>query len=719
MAQQARKKMGVLLREAGIITQDQFANALLLQKEKNQRLGKILIELGYITEDQVAETLSRGLSLPLIDCGNAAPSEETLRLVSRETAEKRLVFPVEIRGRKLVVAMADPLDWRTIDELSFSAGRNIIVGVAAEASILKAIERHYVSSNDILQFVKDVPLNEKVEFLREITSDESADGKTKPDLTVSSDIMDDAPIIKFVTMVLVDAAKSRVSDVHFEPGEKDVQVRFRIDGELKVVIRYPIHLHMAVVTRIKIISNLDITNRRLPQDGRTLLRMEKKNIDIRISTLPSVVGEKVVLRLLDHSAGLVPLAKLGVREESLKILLSMIGLPQGMILVTGPTGSGKTTSLYSMLSHLQSETKNIITIEDPVEYRIGGVTQVGINDSIGLSFSTVLRSVLRQDPDIIMVGEIRDLDTAEIATRAALTGHLVLSTLHTNDTVATITRLVDIGLEPYLIASAVTGIVAQRLVRKICPKCGISVNAAEDVKKQGLPPLPKARRGKGCPSCKFTGFFGRIGIYEILPLNQELRRLISKEAEESVIRDAARRAGMITLFDDAWEKVVQGITTVDEVTAKIPFHRPAESDRPREAARRAVLIGLSPKDGRIAGELLKREGFKVDEAPTKEIAKKFLSLPPDLLIVFADEGLPAFLEMLGKYPRFAKVPVILLAETVTDPLVETASRWRVHGILPKPIRPESFLSIVRKPRRHIKPPSENLPPEAPGTLPAD
>ncbi len=494
-----------------------------------------------------------------------------------------------------------------------------------------------------------------MEFLREINSDQDGDGKAASDISVAHDIVDDAPIIKFVTMVLVDAAKSRVSDVHFEPGEKDVKVRFRIDGELKVMIRYPVQLHSSVVSRIKIISNLDITNRRLPQDGRTLLRIEKQSIDIRISTLPSVFGEKIVLRLLDHSSGLMPLAKLGVREDILDAILNMISLPQGMILVTGPTGSGKTTTLYSILSHLRSETKNIITIEDPVEYQIGGITQVGINDAIGLSYSSILRSVLRQDPDIIMVGEIRDLDTAEIAIRAALTGHLVLSTLHTNDTVATVTRLVDIGVEPYLIASAITGIISQRLVRKICPKCGVSLNVAEEIKKPGFPPIKKARRGKGCRNCKHTGYLGRVGVYEILLLNQEIRRLIAKEADESAIREASLRAGMITLFADAWDKVGQGITTVDEVSRKIPlFYRPADSDRAKEAGRRAVLIGLSMKDGRITEDLLKKEGFTVETVPTRESVKKHLLIPPDLLILFADDGFPSFLKMLGKEPRLGE-----------------------------------------------------------------
>jgi type IV pilus assembly protein PilB len=694
-----RKRIGELLVESGVITLEQLENSLLLQKGKNKRLGKILVELGYITEDQVAETLSRQLALPLVDCAQFKPTKEILSLVPRTTAEKKLVFPLEVKERRLSLAMANPLDWQTVDELAFSTGMNIAVAVASESSIMNAIEEHYSSGDDLLKFLKDVPINEKVEFIRGIAPERTDEGRGRGSGGPTREISEDAPIVKFVAMVLLDAAKSRASDIHIEPGEKDIQVRYRIDGELKNMLKYPGPLHDSVVTRIKIISDLDITNRRLPQDGRMLLRVEGKDIDIRISTLPSVYGEKLVLRLLDHATGLVPLAKLGIPQTTLKPILTMISQPQGMILVTGPTGSGKTTSLYALLQQLRAETKNIITIEDPVEYRVPGTTQVGINEPIGLSFPNILRSVLRQDPDIIMIGEVRDLDTAEIATRAALTGHLVLSTLHTNDTVATITRLIDIGLEPYLVSSAVTGIIAQRLVRRICPKCKVEIGPPEEVADLELPPIKKAFKGTGCKDCQFTGFMGRVGAYELLILNVSLKRLIAKGAPEGTIREVAIKSGMVTLFEDAWSKVVQGITTVDEVLSKVPLSKMEPETRAALDAgqfRQALLVNVPEEDGLVVRSVLEQAGFDVKDCRGRDAFEEALARAVDLCVVFADEKLPGVMERLRKNVRHMSVPVLILTDTVSEQLVNLGARWGIRGVSQRPVQAVQFTSLIRE-----------------------
>lgn len=561
-----RKRIGEVVADAGLVTLEQLGNALSLQKGKNKRLGKVLIEMGYVTEAQIAEVLSKQLSLQLIDCNNIIMDKELLELIPRDIAEKRMILPVEKIGSRLVIAMADPLDCEATDDIRFKTGLNISVVVATESNIANAIEENYKSPESALDMLAEIPAYEDVEFLKTISVEEE-------NVNIQSLFkLSEAPsIIKFVTMILVDAAKSKASDIHIEPTEKHPQVRYRIDGELRKVLTFPRHMQDSVISRIKIISNLDITNRRLPQDGRTTLRFEGRNLELRVSTLPTVHGENIVIRLLDTSQGLIPLSKIGLNEKIFKQMVGILNQPQGMVLVTGPTGSGKTTTLYSMLQQLRSEQEKIITIEDPVEYKLPGIMQVGVKEAIGFNFAAALRSILRQDPDIIMVGEIRDRDTVEIAVRAALTGHFVLSSVHTNDTVSTITRLIDIGLEPFLVSSAVSGIFAQRLVRKICDKCKIEMDFNVELENWKGPLLKKCYRGQGCKECQDTGYKGRIGVYELLVIDNKLRRLISKRATEDEIWEAAKGNGLITLFEDAWEKVKAGITTVEEVLSKVPY----------------------------------------------------------------------------------------------------------------------------------------------------
>ncbi len=563
----AKKKLGEILIEEGLITEEQLEHALAVQKGKNKKLGKVLIELGYINEMQVAETLTKQLSLQMVDCNDYSPSSEVLALVPRETAERKLILPLELKGKVLTLAMANPLDWETIEDISFETGLKLSVAISSENNILNAIENFYGSAEATWDVLKELPSYDEVEFIKEKV-EEDTQHVSLQSMYKNSEA---PPIIRLVTMVIADAVKCNASDIHIEPREKYVQVRYRIDGALKNIQSYPKQIQDAVISRIKIISNLDITNKRFPQDGRSALRLENKSVDLRISTLPSVYGEKVVIRLLDPTTGLIPLSQLGIAENVLNPLMEIFTQPQGMLLVTGPTGSGKTTTLYSILQQVKDETKNIITLEDPVEYKLAEITQVGINDSIGFTFANALRSVLRQDPDIVMVGEIRDLDTAEIGARAALTGHLVLSTLHTNDTVSTISRLIDIGLEPFLVTSAVSGVIAQRLIRKICPNCKIRIPPPEEAAKFNLPPVKEFYRGSGCNKCNNTGYKGRVGIYELLRMNTKLKRLISKDYTEDELWECVMESGTRTMFEDAWSKIQEGITTFEEVISKIPY----------------------------------------------------------------------------------------------------------------------------------------------------
>ncbi len=562
----AKKKLGEILIEEGLISEEQLDNALTVQKGKNQKLGKVLIELGYINEMQVAETLTKQLSLQMVDCNDYSPSSQVLALVPKETAERKLVLPLELKGKVLTLAMANPLDWETIEDISFETGLKLSVAISSENNILNAIENFYGSSEETWDVLKELPSYD-VEFIKEEIDDDSRHVSLQSMYKNS----EAPPIIRLVTMVIADAVKCNASDIHIEPREKSVQVRYRMDGALKNIQSYPKQIQDAVISRIKIISNLDITNRRFPQDGRSALRLENKSVDLRISTLPSIYGEKVVIRLLDPTTGLISLSRLGIAEHILNPLMEIFTQPQGMLLVTGPTGSGKTTTLYSILQQVRDETKNIITLEDPVEYKLAEITQVGINEGIGFTFANALRSVLRQDPDIVMVGEIRDLDTAEIGARAALTGHLVLSTLHTNDTVSTISRLIDIGLEPFLVTSAVSGVIAQRLIRKICPNCKTRIPPPAEAAKFNLPPVNEFYRGAGCNKCNNTGYKGRIGIYELLRMNTKLKRLISKHFTEDDLWECVMESGTRTMFEDAWLKIQEGMTTFEEVISKIPY----------------------------------------------------------------------------------------------------------------------------------------------------
>jgi type IV pilus assembly protein PilB len=586
-----KKKLGEHLIESGLLRAPQLEEALRLQKETNDLLGKILQSMGLVSEEDVVEVLAKQLAMPIASAEEMKASGAHVKLIPLGLAKKHNVFPLKEENGRLTLAMANPFDWRAADEVSFTTGLKVIPVLATGTAIQKALERQGGSSVGLDNFIRGI--NTGVED-RELQVHINGDKFNLAPLNdVSEHNLDSTPVIvKLVTSVMSDAAKCRASDIHIEPSETAVTVRYRIDGVLKTMFHYPLFIHDAVVSRIKVVSSLDITNKRLPQDGRTVLRLEDREINIRLSTLPSFNGEKVVLRLLDDSVALLPMPALGLPEYIYKSLNELLGQPQGMILVTGPTGSGKTTTLYSLLNQIQSDTKNIITVEDPVEYRVAGTTQVGINPPIGLTFASVLRHILRQDPDTIMIGEIRDTDTAEIAVQAALTGHLVLSTLHTNNTVAAITRLIDLGLSPNLLASSVTAILAQRLIRLVCPKCKIEIDPPEIARGLQTGEVKAFFKGKGCPDCKHTGYKGRTGVYEYLPMDTNLKQLVALRSPEEELQKAARLNGMISLMDDAWAKIQQGVTTVEEVLSKVPpdLPRNSKNNQPYYSANLSLLF---------------------------------------------------------------------------------------------------------------------------------
>lgn len=566
-----RKRLGEILLESGIITEDQLSEALNAQKNRRQKIGEILVSLGYVTKDQITDALSEKLNIPIIPCERLEIDNELKNIIPQNIAEKYNIFPIKKDGNILTIAIADPLDYKAIDDISFMTRLKINTLMAYEWAIRKAIETNYKKeeTEDVFQEIHtEINVDKEIQFKEE---------KDVEDMNVEVlYTKSKAPtVVKLVAMIVANANKVRASDIHIEPRETSVIVRYRVDGELRKAFKYSKDLHDSVVSRIKIISKLDITNRRVPQDGSVRVSLKGKEIDLRISTLPSIYGEKVVMRLLDQSHGVININELAMPDSIKKSLLSILHSPQGMLLVTGPTGSGKTTTLYACLHEIKSITKNIITIEDPVEYKIDSITQTEVNEAVGRTFASILRAVLRQDPDIIMVGEIRDLETAEIAIKASLTGHLVLSTLHTNNTIATITRLIDIGIPPYLVSSAVSGVLAQRLVKRVCIHCKVQIDVSDELKDRidilGLPPITKHYIGAGCPKCTKTGYSGRVGIYEFLPMSQTIRRLISKNAGEDQLLSEAKKAGATFFFEDAWNKVKFGITTIDEVMTKIPM----------------------------------------------------------------------------------------------------------------------------------------------------
>ncbi|MDM5330833.1 ATPase, T2SS/T4P/T4SS family [Neobacillus sp. CF12] len=544
---QTRRRLGDLLIEEGLITPEQLQSTL-DEKAPNQKIGDALLQKGLITDQQLAEVLEYQLGIPHINLMQYPFDTNLFSLISKETARRNLIVPLKKEGNKLFVAMVDPMDFIVIDDLRLSTGFQIETAIATKEGILRAINKYYNVD----------------EGLEELFDELSPSERGRDD-----DINDlDSPIVRLVNQILNNAVIQKASDIHIDPQETKVVIRYRVDGVLRVERVLPRHMRSVLTARIKIMSNLDITENRIPQDGRIKINLDFHPIDLRVSTLPTVYGEKIVMRILDMGAALNDLNKIGFNALNLKRFSEMIEQPTGIVLITGPTGSGKSSTLYAALNRLNSEQVNIITIEDPVEYQLEGINQIQVNSNVGMTFAAGLRSILRQDPNIIMVGEIRDKETAEIAVRASLTGHLVLSTLHTNDSLGTITRLIDMGVEPFLIASSLTGIVAQRLVRKVCRDCAEVQEATKreiDIFARRGMKIEKINRGKGCQSCNMTGYKGRVALHEVLVLNDDMRRIIMNEDSTHKLKDHAIKNKTIFLIDDGLLKVKQGLTTTEEV----------------------------------------------------------------------------------------------------------------------------------------------------------
>ncbi|MFH0926195.1 MAG: type II secretion system ATPase GspE [bacterium] len=559
----AYQQIGSLLIKEGLITEQQLQQALDHQKSTKERLGNILVDLKIVSQRDIFKVLGRQLNIDYITAEQMLNIDPALlETIPSHVAKVYHAIPFAKEGKKLIVVVADPFDLFTIDDLKSITDHEIYPAIGAKEDIEEAINKLY--GGDKIDALQDI--------MERLGSGEGIEKINEEEINLEElkNQISDAPVVKLVDYIITNAVNKRASDIHVEPMEKTVSIRYRIDGILYEIFSPPKHLQMAIISRIKILANLDIAERRLPQDGRFTAKAGNKLFDLRISTLPTVFGEKVVLRLLEKSGFSTKLEELGMEADDLEKFKRKIKRPNGMILLTGPTGSGKSTTLYAALNYVKSSETNIVTVEDPVEYQLNGINQVQAHPKIGLTFAHVLRSILRQDPDIIMVGEVRDLETAEMAIKSSLTGHLVFSTLHTNDAVATIIRLTDMGVEPFLVCSSLTLAIAQRLVRRLCPDCKEPYEPSPEELERLRIRNPTGKkitfyRPQGCPKCSNTGYFGRIAIHELLDVNQEIKNMVLRNALPDIIKRRAVELGMSTLFQSGLKKVIRGITTLEEI----------------------------------------------------------------------------------------------------------------------------------------------------------
>jgi type IV pilus assembly protein PilB len=630
--------VGDLLIRTGVVDADGLERAIEVQsKDPTMTLGRALAALDLADEETVARAIATALHLEYLDGEPAGVDDEMTALLPAEFCRKRRAVPLGLDGNRLRLAVSDPLDYSILQDVEFRTGRRTVAVVVTETWIESTLGHRYPENPTAFDRLAKV----------------DPAGEVEPSVEGEYDLVDPAtlakdvklpPIVRLVNLILSEAAKSGASDIHVEPQETSVQVRQRVDGLLREVLTIPQHLRDQITSRLKIISGMDIAERRKPQDGRSRLRFDGKRIDLRVSTLPTQFGEKVVIRLLDAQSAVLPMDQLGFEPENLRLMQSFLARPQGMILVTGPTGSGKTSTLYAALNAIKSPTNNIITLEDPIEFQVPGVSQMQINVRAGVTFASGLRSILRQDPNVILVGEIRDQETADIALQAAQTGHLLLSTLHTNDAPATITRLLDLGVQSFLLASSLIGIVAQRLVRRPCPACASAQSPRPDVVERAggwsrLPPEGRWVAGPGCETCGQTGLRGRVAIHEILQVNDEVRELLAGRAPEQAIRRAARRAGMRTLLEDGIAKAAQGLTTLDEVLRVVSPDEPTAPAQSAEAPMPAAVVAhVDVPDQPVQG-MPRRRVLVVEDSPTiVSVVKYFLELEGFEVLV-AEDGL--------------------------------------------------------------------------------
>ncbi|MFF2176821.1 GspE/PulE family protein [Lysinibacillus sp. NPDC058147] len=548
VAKAGRKRLGDLLVESGVITVEQLDYAL-KTKMKNEKLGDFLIKENFLTEQQLIEVLEFQLGIPHISLNQFSISPELLQLIPAELAKRTNIMPIRKEKNKLFIAMEDPMDYFAIEEVRMTTGCQIETSIAAKDDLYRTITKYYDLQESMDAALLDI-------------------GATVAD-TQEEIENEDSPIVRLVNQIIANGVAQRASDIHFDPQETELRVRYRVDGVLRTERSLPKHMQNVVLARIKIMGNLNITENRIPQDGRIKTNVNFRPVDIRLATLPTVYGEKVVMRILDLTNAANDIEKLGLSVCNETLFRKMIAHPNGIMLITGPTGSGKSSTLYAALTHLNEEGVNIITVEDPVEYQLDGINQIQVKEEVGLTFAVGLRSILRQDPDIVMIGEIRDLETAQIAVRASLTGHLVLSTLHTNNAVESISRLHDMGIEPFLLSSSLIGIMAQRLVRKVCRDCAepyvFTTRELEILEENGIEGVTHGRKGRGCPACNHTGYRGRMAIHEILPVDRQVKDMILSRMGDMVLQDYMKQKGYHTLLVDGLLKVVAGQTTTSEI----------------------------------------------------------------------------------------------------------------------------------------------------------
>lgn len=546
-------RLGDILISENVITEEQLTEALKIQKERKEKLGATLIGMGVVSEEKIFKVLGDKFGIPYVDIASIYVDPKTPKIIPEAMAKKHSIIPIKMEGNTLTLAVDDPLDLFAQDDVRLITGMEVLVVLAQKQDIAAAINRYYDSTEKANRAIEDFEA-ERVVFEEEEVGEDSN--------------VANAPIVRLVNTIISSSVRTGASDIHIEPYEHHLRIRIRIDGELREMMSQTMAMHAAIVTRIKIMGKMNISEKRIPQDGRVEAIIEGMQIDMRISVLPTVYGEKVVIRILDRGGLVMGKDQLGFSLNNLEMLNKMLLVPEGIILVTGPTGSGKTTTLYTILKELNKITKNIITVEDPVEYRLDGINQVQVNAKAGLTFASGLRSILRQDPDIVMLGEIRDSETAEIAVRASITGHIVLSTIHTNDTISTIARLTDMGIPSYLVASATVGIMAQRLVKKICPKCSHEYEASRTEKSyMNIPPekVVILKKGSGCNACGGSGYKGRCAIHEVLLVDKDIKDLISANAAERDIARLAQEKGLESLTENCARLVLEGKTTVDEL----------------------------------------------------------------------------------------------------------------------------------------------------------
>jgi len=716
-------KMGQILVKAGLIDNDTLAKALETQKSQKRRLGQVLVDMGVADQVVIAKTLAQQLKIPYGRLRDIKIGQEVIGLVSAQLAENHLVIPLKKKGKTLLVAMADPLDLNALNDLRFFTQLTIDVAVAPEADILNAIEQHYPKGD----LKRDLDLGPAIDGDIEILREEEPDEKEAHELLVLTEM---PPIVRFTNSVLADAIKQKASDIHIEPQKTSILIRYRVDGILKEIMRADKHVHAGVVSRIKIVSNLDIAIKRKPQDGKAQVKFGDKTYDLRVSTLPTSYGEKVTIRILDPKSAALNPEDLGFSEKDLKSIQSAIHRPQGIILVTGPTGSGKSSTLYACLNRLKSPEVNIVTVEDPVEYDVAGINQVQINPAAGISFAQGLRSILRQDPDIVMVGEIRDSETAVIAFQAAQTGHLVLSTLHTNDAPSAVVRLIDLEIDPFLVSASLIAVVGQRLVRKICQKCKApetlppeQMEAIRPYLKEGE--TPTFWRGAGCEACQFSGYSGRMGLFEVLMITSSLRRKISRDMSAIQLQDAAEDEGFRTMTLDGITKAMMGLTTIDEVLRVAPpeTKRSSIETAPETAAheegtpeeayfahptpamrsaspKRILVVDDSPVMRKLLTHGLETEGYLVTEAEDGlEGLKAASKEKPDLII--SDYLMPkmdglTFIKKLKSQLATRFIPVIMLtAKDEVESEVEVIDAG-ADDYLTKPVVPKRLLVRVNR-----------------------